>query len=168
MTELAVRPPVVPGRADEVTVINPDTGEALDLASASVGDLAAWRDAVKAWELSAKLAKQLVDTEVIRRMDARNEHTMYEDGFQITAPASTDKTEYDGYELHDALLVLASDPSVNLEAGAVTAAFDIFTVCKPKANKLQALAKRPGPVADAVAAHSRRVPVDRRVSVKPR
>lgn len=163
-----VRPPASPLAPDEVTLIDPSTGEALDLATATTGQLAAYRDHVRDWETVARQAKKLTDGELLRRMDARNEHTMYEGGYKITAPASEEKTEYDSARLRELLLGLAADPEVNLDPEAVEDAVQTVVTYKARKAKVEGLRKRGGMIADVIEECSQVVGVERRVSVVPR
>lgn len=163
--EVAVRPPVLPAEADVVQVINPTTGEVLDLATADDRQLAEWRAAVIDWKRNADQAIGHVDAEIVRRMDARNDHTIRVEGFKLSAPASADKVEYDGEALFNALWVLAASGEVDLEPDAVRAAVKLETVHKPVASKIAGLLKRGGVIAETIQEHARTIPVARRVKV---
>lgn len=168
-TEIAIRPPVVPGaQADVLHLVHPDTGEMLSLADASDADLVAWRRAVMAWEDNARQAKRLCDSEVIRRMDIRNEHTLHVgDGLgSASAPASTEKDDYDGEGIWKDLTHLSMAGAVDLAQEAIDAAVKRETVYKPQVQKLKGLLKRGGTIAEVIKAHTSQTPVDRRVTLK--
>ena len=163
--QIAVRPPVVETQ-HSVALVNPTSGEILNLESASVADIAGWRAEIKVWEASVRLAKHFADQEIVRRMDALNSHTIHEGGFKVSAPAAEDKTEYDAERLHSLLSGLAADPEINLHQDAVDQAVEQIVVFKPRARKIAGLYKRGGEIADVIDACTTRVPVDRRVKIE--
>jgi hypothetical protein len=166
-TEIAPRPPVTQTRADEVVLHHPDTGEILNLATASDEDLASWRRAVMNWEATAKIAKKICDAELVRRMDSRNVHTLHLPGVgTASAPAATERDEYDGEAIAEDLFAATRSGDIHLTWDAINAAVKREVVYKPQPAKLKGLLKQGGSIAEIIRSHTTSVPIERRVTVK--
>jgi len=166
-TELTPRPPIsVPEGAGQVSLVHPDSGELLDLATASPAALGDWLDAVRVWEQNARSAKNAVSAELHRRMDLDACYTLRDGDFELRGQ-SPDRKTYDE-ELRPALEALVAEGLISQKA--CDAACEPVVTYKPRARGIAALVKLGGKVAEVVAAHThsderpRRISVSRKVS----
>ena len=154
--------PVVPGaHADEVTLLNPQTGEVVGL-DAPTEDLAEVLRAVREWEQSARMAKQLISAALHARMDFEGTLTLRAGGFTLKGSPPT-KTLYDGERLAGVLGELAAEGLISPRA--VAEAVQPVVTYKPSVMKLKQLHKLGGRVAEAIDECVTVVPNDRRVTV---
>lgn len=101
--------PTAPERGPSTSVVlNPATGELLDVANASTTDIADWR--LRAVELKRELDAMSsdLDVELARRLDAEGRRSARVGDYELTVPAPS-KTEYDVERLGIALEALVRD-----------------------------------------------------------
>lgn len=144
----------------ELEVLNPTTGEVLDLASASTDELAAVLDKLKSFTEAVTDFRRDVTDEVLRRMDKRGLWTVHLGGVKVTgaSPAAVEYEDLPG--LWRKLQALVPDV---LEAGAIDDALTTKTEWTTKAKGINALKKLPAAAA-IIAEHER--PSSKRRSVR--
>lgn len=133
-------------------VVNPATGEVLDLTAPTVDlarALADMRDLETAW----RDVKTTVTAELLSRLDRNGAWTQRLDaGFTIKAPSPEPVEEFDAAALHDALSQLVDEGVITVDA--MDRAIETIVTYKPRVAGLKALRKLGGRVADTIAAHS--------------
>lgn len=149
------------------TVINPATGELLDLVPATpLERLAEARDAVKTRVSELYEIAHLLDEEIARRADHEGTGTLHAAGYTLTVPKPT-KTAWDAHELGLALEALVNEGRIS--RGKAQRALETVVTFKPVAKELnQLLAHADQVVRESVEVCQRVVEQDRRVTVKTR
>lgn len=143
------------------SVLNPTTGEILDLDSPS-DELGRWLLEAREWERRLREAKNAVVEELHRRMDAEASWTIHTPDFDLRGE-SPDRVEYDPERLRSTLAGLAKAGAIS--EGAAEAALKEEVTYKPRCQGINALLKLGGEVAEQV--ELCRIPVERarRVSI---
>lgn len=156
--------PVLRGEhADELTIVDPATGEVLDPHDATDEQLARWRLEVLDWESDARRAKALVDQVLLKRMDADATWTRHADGYKLTAPSPTPLIGYPDPEA----LYFALAKVVGLSPDAVARAVEPVVTYTPRAAGIKALRALNRPDVNAIIdEHSVKDDRPRRVTVK--
>ena len=146
------------------TVVHPLTGEVLSL-DLPDAELALALDGVRILEGELRDVKSALGRELLARMDASASWTLHLPGVgKVTAPSPKPLIEYDGPGLREALLALADEGWITLDA--VDAAVEVVVTCEPRARGITALLCLGHPVAETVAAFGMETPRARYVSVK--
>ena len=128
-------PAIVGHEPADVTIIDPDTGEALSPHDATDEQIARWRRAVMDGEQVIRQAKQFVDAVVIERMDAEACWTVHAGGYTLSAPSPAPVVEYPDPEgLRRDLLALNG-----ISQTAVDRAIRPVTVYRPQVVGLKRL-----------------------------
>jgi len=151
---------------DPVALIDPQTGELIDLDDATDLLIAQTLDDVD--DLRGRLAdyRSALGAEILRRMDARASWTTRAGGFKLSAPSPAPVVSYDGAALWEELGRLAEHGRFGLEA--LDAAVRQVVTFKPRAAGIKALAKLGPDVAQLIDRHTTYVdPPPRRVRVEP-
>jgi len=156
--------PILRESADTVRLFSPATGEELDLATAALQQIAEVRCLIRDHEEDLRLAKRMLDAEILARMDRQAKWSWSADGFALSAPSPAPVTEYDAGRLRDRLDELAYNGV--LERGAVDAAVELVVSYKPHPAGIKALAKLGGVVEETIAGCSTSSKRQRRVSVR--
>lgn len=143
-------------------VLNPATGELLDLKSASGVALGEGLEAVRDFEARLRETKSAISEELHERMDANASWTLHTPDFDLRGE-SPDRTDYDTDKLINALDELCEQGYVS--RAAYEAAVKEEVTYKPQRRGIQALLKLGGEVAERIL--SCQVPVERprRVSI---
>jgi hypothetical protein len=163
MTGNADNFPVVQA-ADGPAVIDRATGELIPLKDAGDDALASLRDYLKDLRSRIAEANNLLDAEVVRRMDQDRCWTIHAGGLTLTAPSPAPAYEWDAPGLYADLESMVADGE--LSERAFLAAVEEVVGYKVKAAGVNALLKGGGPVAEIVESHRAAVEKPRRVSVK--
>lgn len=145
-----------------ITVVSPRTGEVLSL-DAPLEDLGGFLADVREHESLLKEAKNVVNGEVLQRMEKEGLYTLRAGPLELRG-GSPFTTEYDGAGLRDALLALVDEDVIS--AAAVDRAVEVVVSYKPQARGINALRALGGRVAEVVAEFSSVVEKQRYVSVK--
>lgn len=143
--------------------LNPATGEVIDLAGASDGQLAESLASVRDYESRLRTFKSEVSDELTRRLDKLCKWTLEVDGFKVVGQ-SPNRTDYDVEQLGHALSGLMASGVISEEAAK--AAVEAEVKLKVKKAGINALLKLGGEVAEAVKACEVPVTTPRRISVK--
>lgn len=159
MPELVVRSEFVDGA---VSLVHPQSGELLDLSTAKSGEIAAWIEAIRDWESSARAARQFASAELHERMDRAASWTL-RDGVYEVKGESPERVEYDVDELRRVLDALRDSGKITADAAA--GAIKEEVVYKASKRGINALLKLGGAVADAVRSCERPNERPRRVTV---
>lgn len=147
-------------------LVQPKTGELLDLKDAPTDALAEWLAAVRDIESEYREAKGVVTRELLERMDREARWTVpLSNGWKLVgdSPAPTEGFDDIPMLLND-LRELAEEGVVSREA--VEAAFPRVITFKADRSAVGRLRKLGGRVAEVIAAHAVRQERDRRVSVR--
>ena len=145
-----------------ITVVSPRTGELLEL-SAPDEDLAGWLADVREHESLLREAKNLVQRELLRRMDRSAKWTVRVPKFKLTGTSPKPEETWDGAVLRERLHDLVDDGELTVEA--VDAAVETvisFKVRKAGVNALRAAGGRAAAIVDELAIATEK---ERRVSV---
>jgi hypothetical protein len=123
MTQLAIV------NGDARYVVNPDTGDVLDLSTAATEDLAAARDALTELGKQRNNAIGELDAEIVRRTDAAissgelAEYTFRVGGFKVEVQSPAAGRKYDASGLRSELMDRAERGEIDLSPSAVEGAF---------------------------------------------
>jgi hypothetical protein len=148
---------------ESVVLLNPQTGELLELLKAGDGQLGDYLDAVRDWEAMARVAKGVVSAELHRRMDAGAKWTLSAGDFEIVGQ-SPDRVEYDVGELRAVLRELLEKELISRDAALAAVKREVvFSVSKRGVN---ALRKIGGEVAKAIDAIGHEPATARRITIK--
>lgn len=161
MSDLVAQP--MTGAEPGVELWHPDTGEVIDLRSASASQLAEWLTAIREWESKTREAKSLVSIELHERFDRAAKWSIREDGFLVSGE-SPERIEYDPALLRDVLGTLVDANSITPDAA--DAALKREVTFKPSKRGINALLKLGGNVADAINGCRMEVTRPRRITVK--
>lgn len=153
-TDLTPQPATAP-------ILNPATGEVLDLATEPSDVLARALVEVREAEVNLRAFVGHVKAEVLARMDAEGTWTVRAGGYKLTGDGPG-RTEFDAPALWLALQALVEDGTIT--DGARDRAVSVAQTFTAHANGVKALRKLGGPVAEAIAAHER--PVERPRAVR--
>lgn len=147
------------------TVVNPATGELLDLVPATpLFDLAAARDAVKQRVSELYEIAHLIDEEIARRADHEGTGTLHADHYTLVVPKPT-KVGWDAAELSLVLEALVGEGRIS--RAKAQRSLETVVTYKPVTRELNMLLAHVDPeVRESVAACRRVVEQDRRVTVK--
>lgn len=160
-----VRLPVVYDGNADLSIIDPGSGEAVVLADADAAAIARWRSTVRELEELLREAKKLVDSEVLKRMDAAGEWTLRAGGMKLTAPSPAAGRETEWTDIEQLRDALALEAGVSREL--IDAAFEPVTEFKPRAAGIGRLRKLAREDINALLdRHATTVDKARRVSVK--
>lgn len=143
-------------------VPDPITGEALTNTSPTE-DLARFLTSVREQKSMMNEAQNLVQREIVRRMDFHRKWTLHTSAGKLTAPSPKPSEEWDAAELRERLLEFVDRGDISIEA--LDAAVETVVDYKIHKAGIEALRKGGGDVADAINALARAVEKDRRVSV---
>jgi hypothetical protein len=146
----------------ELTVI-PFTGEAVDLASAGIDDLARLLADVKEYQSRLSEARSLLSREVLRRQDQAAKWTTPAGGYVLKSASPAPGEEFDALALREDLLGLVDEGALSIQA--VDAAVETIVTYKARKSGVNALRKLGGVVAQIVDRHARPVEKARYVSV---
>lgn len=147
-------------------VVHPDTGEVIDLATATAEQLGDVKTAIRALEDRARHAKRLLDEHILAMMDRQAKWTLHAGSYKLTGQSPAPKTEIPDPAALKAALSELVDQGV-LDAGAVDTAVETVITYKPSVRGLNALRKHPA-AAPVIEAHEQQVDPVRRVSVSMR
>lgn len=155
-------PAVVRQPSGDLSLIDPESGEVVDLAAAPLDLIARYRAALVDHDVDVRDAKRVLDAEVLRRMDDRATWTLEAGEYKLSSSSPTPTVEWQDPEaLRDELLFLGLAPDV------VDVAFPVVEAVKPRAAGVARLRKLNRPdVDDALDRHATRVDRPRRVTVK--
>lgn len=157
-----VKPPIVAPERGELTLVHPDTGEALSLADASISDLARWTEAVREWEWNARDAKKHVSAECHRRMDFEGCWTLRDEGYEVKGQGPG-KVTFDAEALREDLQKLVQREVIS--QGAADKAVRPEITYKAMKSGISALEKLGGEVAEVIEAHRRPDESSRRLTI---
>lgn len=122
-------------------------GEVLTLDSPTV-DLAAHLADIRQHESYLKEAKNAVQAELLARQDKDGKWTTHLPGMKLVGKSPAPYVEYDGPALREALLMLADEDVVTIEA--VDRAVEAVVTYEPRANGIKSLKKLGGRVAAVI------------------
>jgi hypothetical protein len=148
--------------SQELTVI-PFTGEAVDLATAEIGDLAKLLADVKDYQSRLSEAKSLLSQEVLRRQDQAAKWTTPAGGYVLKGSSPAPVEEFDALALREDLLGLVDEDALSIEA--VDAAVETVVTYKARKSGVNALRKLGGVVSQIVDRHARPIEKARYVSI---
>lgn len=148
---------------ESVTLMHPQTGEILELATAENAQIAQWIDSVREWESNARQAKQIAAAELHKRMDQAACWTLRDGEYEIRGE-SPERIDYDSEALLERLTELVESEAIAPEAA--DAALKREVSYKPAKRGINALLKLGGKVADAIKACEQPVERPRRITVK--
>lgn len=131
--------------------VNPFTGEALDLQTAGVDDLARFLDDIKDYRSRLNELKNLIDREVLRRQDQNAAWTTRAGGYVLKGSSPAPGEEYDALALRSELLGLVDEGALSIEA--VDAAVETVVAYKVRKTGVNALLKLGGVVAQIIDRH---------------
>jgi hypothetical protein len=116
-------------------------------------------------ELQSELreATKAISREILNRQDRMASWTMRLDGVKVTGQSPQPSEEWDGAELHEALMALVDRDLLSVEA--VDAAVETVVTYKPRKAGITALRRLGGEVAATVNRLCRSEEKERRVSV---
>ena len=148
-----------------VTLTNPSTGEVLTLESPT-GDLGRYLADVREMESYVKEAKNIVQQEILRRMDKDALYTVRVPGagLKLSGSSPAPSEEFDELALREALLVLVDEDVVTIEA--VDRAVEPVVTYKARMAGIKALRKLGGRVAEVIDGHSNTIFKTRYVRVE--
>ena len=146
----------------DLVVTLPVTGQELDL-NLPDETLALLFDQIRELESEAKVCRDAISEELIRRMDRNASWTVRGGGFKVSAPSPAPKTEYDASALNVALKQLVSEGLISNDAW--DAAIVPVVTLKPHVAKLNALKKLGGRVREVIEGCETQVERSRRVTV---
>lgn len=146
-------------------VLNPVTGEVINLANAPLADVARLLDEVRQLETHLRDLKRTVSEHVLAGMDRQASWTLRGGGYELRSSSPVPAVTYDAAALHAALLELVDQGA--LDRSAVAAAVQEIVDYKPIARGINALTKLGGIVADTIAQHRTEAPKQRYVTVRP-
>src|SRR6187431_186869 len=92
----------------DLVVLLPVTGQELDLTQPNE-TLALLFDQIRDLEQQAKVCRDAISEELIRRMDRNASWTVRGGGFKVSAPSPAPKVEYDVETLNRAFAILAAE-----------------------------------------------------------
>jgi len=150
------------GEETSLTVLDPTTGEVLDLSSPNE-TLGAWLSEAREWKSRLGEAVRMVEAELNRRMDTDCSWTLHAEGMDIQGSAPG-RTTYDAEELDAGLAVLEEKKLISPKARR--AAVEQVTTLKLRKSGVNALLKIEGEVSELVRSLEKPDPKPRRVSVK--
>jgi hypothetical protein len=146
MPELIVAPH---GEVGEVSVVNPTTGELVDLRNAEPDEIAAALEGIRDWENSARTAKQLISAEIHARMDRSASWTLRAGDYELRGQ-SPDRSGWDVNRLREVLYDLVGTGAITPEAADEAVKAEVkYSVSK---RGLNALLKLGGDIAAALRA----------------
>lgn len=146
-----------------ITVVNPVTGEVLGLDRPNE-DLVQLLADVREYEAMLREVKRIVQRELLVRLDRDGKWTLHlENGLKVSAPSPEPTEEFDELALRAALLELADEGVLTVEA--VDRAIEPVVTYKAHKNGLNALRKLGGRVKAVIDAHASEVVKDRRITV---
>lgn len=141
---------------------NPVTGEVLTLA-APTPDLASYLADVRDLESRIREHKNIVQAEVLSRLDRDRNWTVHLPGLELSAPSDAPAEEFDELALREELLVYVDSNELSIEA--VDRAIETVVTYKIRKAGLNALRKSPK-LAEIIDRYARPVEKRRYVSVK--
>lgn len=147
---------IVPG----AQFAHPLTGELLTLDSPTE-DLASYMIDLRDFELTLREHKQMVNRELLSRMDRQARWTLPAGDYKLSAPSPEPSQEFDGAELYDVLCALVEEGEITMDA--VNAAVEIQHTYKVRAAGVKALRKLDG-VREVIDRHA--TPVEKARYVK--
>lgn len=127
-----------------VTLVNPATGQVLNLLEADHADLGEYVEAVRDWEAMARVAKRVVSAELHRRMDRAAKWSLAGRGGLTIQGESPERVEWDAAELRRLLRDLVAEELIS--EGAARAALKREVVFTPSKRGINALRKIGGDV----------------------
>ena len=145
-----------------ITVVSPRTGEVLELDS-STEDLAGYLADVREYESLLREAKNLVQRELLHRMDRAAKWTERVPKYKLSAPSPKPEEQWDGATLRARLLELVDTGALAIEA--VDAAVETVVSFKIRKAGVNALRAQDGAAARIVDELVTTVEKDRRVTV---
>jgi hypothetical protein len=146
----------------ELTVI-PGLGEAVELHTADISDLARLLADVKDYQSRLNEAKSLLSQEVLRRQDQAAKWTTPAGGYVLKGSSPAPQEEFDALALREDLLGLVDEGALHIQA--VDAAVETVVTYKVRKGGLNQLRKLGGVVAQIVDRHARPVEKARYVSI---
>lgn len=111
---------VVYEREELVGVLNPGTGEVIDLASADREQIAGWYLAMLDWQANAAMAVRVAARAFAERSDKEATLSVVVDGRRVSVPGAADVFQLDHEQLRKALLALVADEKLTQQAADET------------------------------------------------
>lgn len=99
-----------------VGVVNPTSGEVLDLTTATREDIAGWYLAILAWSSNAQQAIRLAEKVFVERSDMETTLGVNVGGYRISVPGANQRFVPDAEALRKALLELVEEGSLTQQA----------------------------------------------------
>lgn len=155
---------ITPAPADIPAVIDPSTGEAVVVASATTDTLAMFLDNVRQVEQTFREHKRAVTREILSRMDREARWSGVVGDYAITGDGPTKPTEYDAEALYNALTEYVDSGAIS--EAALDAAIERRYSYKAKHRGIQALARLGGHISETILQHSSEVEKTRSVQVR--
>lgn len=144
-------------------VVHPVTGQVVDL-DGPIDQLAQFLADARDIDAAVKDAKRAVTDEVLRRADADAAWTIHLPGVKLSMPSPAPVEDWDELELREALLTLADEGVISVEA--VDRAVEPVVTYKIRAAGVKALRKLGGRVAEAIDSRARETQRTRYVKVE--
>lgn len=144
-------------------VVDPATGEAIELATASTDTLAEFLANTRELESRFREQKRAASDEILGRMDREASWTARVGAWTLKGKSPAPVTVYDAQGLRETLDSFVDEGLVSVTAAGE--AVEVVTTLKVHARGVNALLKLGGRVAEAVRAHGSEQSPERTVSV---